>query len=139
YGNSNTMPFIKEFFAGGTNDIRAFRSRTLGPGSYLAVPISGFIPEQPGDIKLEANVEYRGAFSSVFRYALFADAGNVWTLKEDTTRPGAKFSSNWLNEIAVGVGAGIRIDVSVLVIRVDVAFPVRLLYCPLGNIWVLKQ
>ncbi len=139
YGNSTTMPFIKEFFAGGTNDIRAFRSRSLGPGSYLAPPVAGYIPEQPGDIKIEANAEYRGAFSSVFRWALFVDAGNVWALNEDSRGPAAKFSSNWLNEIAVGVGAGIRIDISVLILRVDLAIPVRKPYFPAGEQWVFNK
>ena len=78
------MPYVKEFFAGGTNDIRAFRSRSLGPGSYHAIDTSGFYVDQPGDVKLEMNLEYRAKLFSIVRWAAFVDAGNVWTLKQDT-------------------------------------------------------
>ncbi len=139
YGNSETMPFIKEFFAGGTNDIRAFRARSLGPGSFYAGNPTTFIPEQPGDIKIEANAEYRGAFNSIFRWAMFVDAGNVWTLREDSTRPGAKFSGNWPNELAVGAGLGLRIDISILILRIDLAVPVRKPYLPEGERWVFNK
>jgi outer membrane protein insertion porin family len=141
YGNSITMPFIKEFFAGGTNDIRAFRSRALGPGKYFAgdpnrTPL---LPDQPGDVKLEMNVEYRAKLSSVVRWALFVDAGNIWTLKTDTSRPGAVFTHSFLNDIAAGVGTGLRFDLSILVLRVDVAVPIRYPWLPDGSKWVFNK
>lgn len=149
YGNSQSVPFIKEFFAGGTSDIRAFRSRTLGPGSYYAGnPRDTFIADQPGDIKLELNAEYRAKLFSIVNGALFIDAGNVWTRKaEDTTLPGARagtqFTKHFLKDIAVGIGAGLRFDINILVLRLDVAIPVRIPYFspanPRGSGWVFDQ
>ncbi|MDP4149837.1 MAG: BamA/TamA family outer membrane protein [Bacteroidota bacterium] len=141
YGNSSTMPFIKEFFAGGTNDIRAFRSRALGPGSYYAGNPNriAFLPDQPGDVKLETNLEYRTKLFSVVRWALFVDAGNIWTLHPDSSRPGSTFSHNFLNDVAVGVGTGLRFDLSILVLRVDVAVPVRYPWMPGGSKWVFTK
>jgi outer membrane protein assembly factor BamA len=127
YGNSFEMPFVKAFFIGGVNDLRAFRARSLGPGSYYVrnYKTSGIIPDQPGDIKLLGSLELRKKLVAIVNGAVFVDAGNIWTFKEDSTRPGSKFSSGWPDQIAVGVGAGLRFDLSFLVIRVDLATPVR--------------
>jgi outer membrane protein insertion porin family len=136
YGNSSTMPFIKQFFAGGTNDIRAFRSRALGPGSYYSDPTKlTLLPDQPGDVKLEMNLEYRAKLFSIVRWALFMDAGNIWTRQTDSTRPGSVFTKNFLNDVAVGVGTGLRFDLSILVLRVDVSSPVRYPWVTNGNKW----
>jgi outer membrane protein assembly factor BamA len=136
YGNSTTMPFIKEFFAGGANDLRAFRSRSIGPGSYYAGNRdTAFLPDQPGDIKIEMNTELRFKIFSVFRWAFFVDAGNIWTRREDTTRPGSVFTKNFLQQVAVGVGTGIRLDISILIIRLDLGIPVREPYRPEGSRW----
>lgn len=136
WGNSKQMPYIKEFFAGGTSDIRAFRSRTLGPGSYYnsQAETLGYTLEQAGDIKLELNLEYRAKLFSIVRWAAFADMGNVWTLRKDINRPGSQFSGDFLNQIAVGAGLGLRFDVNILVLRFDVAFPVRKPWLE-GNKW----
>jgi outer membrane protein assembly factor BamA len=83
------------------------------------------LPDQPGDIKLEMNFEYRCKLFSLVRWAVFTDMGNVWTRKADSSRPGAAFTSHFLNDVAVGVGTGLRFDLSILVLRVDVAAPVR--------------
>lgn len=129
YGNDTIMPFIKEFFAGGVSDMRGFRARTLGPGSFYAGnPRTQFVFDQPGDVKLLLMAEYRAKLFSIVRYALFADAGNVWTLKEDADRPGSKFTSNFLNQIGIDAGVGLRFDISLLVIRLDIAFPLRVPY-----------
>jgi len=134
FGNDTIMPFIKAFFAGGVSDLRGFRARTLGPGSYYAGnPRDTFIIDQPGDIKLLMSLEYRAKLFSILRYALFADAGNIWTLRTDTTRPGSKFTSNFLDDIAVDVGVGLRVDVSILILRLDIAFPLRLPYAAKGE------
>ena len=136
YGNNYTMPFIKEFFAGGVSDLRGFRARTLGPGSFYAGnPREEFIYDQPGDIKILLMAEYRAKLFSIIRYALFADAGNIWTLRTDPDRPGSKFTSNFLNDFAMDVGAGLRVDISLLVLRLDIAFPLRLPYLPSGEKW----
>lgn len=141
YGNSYTMPFIKEFFAGGSSDIRAFRARSLGPGAYYAGNIDtlGFLPEQPGDIKLELNTELRAKLFSIIYGAVFLDAGNVWTVRNDTTRPGSKFSNQFFSEMALGTGVGLRIDVRFFVLRLDVAFPLRKPFLPPGKRWVFDQ
>jgi outer membrane protein assembly factor BamA len=141
YGNSSTMPFIKEFFAGGTNDIRAFRSRALGPGSYYGgnPNTTPLLPDQPGDIKLEMNVEYRTKLFSLVRWAIFTDMGNIWTLRTDTSRPGAVFTNHFLKDFAVGIGTGLRFDLTILVLRVDMAEPIRFPWLPEGSKWQWRK
>jgi outer membrane protein assembly factor BamA len=120
------MPFIKAFFIGGVNDLRAFRARSLGPGSYYVrnERTTGIIPDQPGDIKLLASAELRAKLIAIVHGAAFVDAGNIWTIKEDPDRPGSKFGPNFLNQVAVGAGVGLRFDISFLVIRADLATPI---------------
>ena len=140
YGNSFTMPYIKEFFAGGANDIRAFRSRTLGPGSYYAGnPTTTFVADQPGDIKMEVNSELRFKLFSYFRWAFFVDAGNDWTLKYDSSRVGSQFTAAWPSQIAVGVGTGLRLDINILLLRLDLGIPVREPWLPPGQRWVFDS
>lgn len=142
YGNSTELPYIKQFFIGGTNSIRAFRARSIGPGSYdptADIDESGFIPDQSGDVKLEINTEYRAKIYSIINGAIFVDAGNIWMLKDVQNRPGSKFSGNFLNDFAVGTGAGLRVDLSFLVLRLDVAFPLRVPYLPDGKKWILDK
>jgi len=134
YGNDTILPFIKAFFAGGVSDLRGFRARTLGPGSYYAGnPRDSFIYDQPGDMKLLLSMEYRAKLFSILRYALFADAGNIWTLRDVKDQPGGKFTSDFLNDIAIDVGAGLRVDISILILRLDIAFPLRLPWLPDGQ------
>ena len=140
YGNSTTMPFIKEFFAGGANDIRAFRSRSLGPGSYYAGNRdTTFIPDQPGDIKMELNSELRFKLFSYFRWAFFVDAGNTWTLLYDSSRVGSQFTSKWPSQIAVGIGTGFRLDISILLLRLDLGIPVREPWLTSPDKWVFDS
>ena len=141
YGNSNQLPFIKQFFIGGNNSIRAFRSRTLGPGSYRSenADSSTFLADQSGDIKLELNTEMRLKFNSILEGALFVDAGNIWLYNDDPDRPGAKFSKDFLKEFAVGTGIGLRLDLTILLLRIDFAMPVRKPWLDEGNRWVFNQ
>lgn len=142
YGNSITMPFIKQFFIGGTNSIRAFRARSLGPGTYYAGNASltsAYLPDQPGDIKLELNTELRFKIVSIVRGAFFVDAGNIFTNRTDPQRMGSKFSKDFLKQLAVGTGAGLRFDLSFLVLRVDAAFPIRKPYATGGPQWVFDE
>jgi outer membrane protein assembly factor BamA len=140
YGNSVTMPFVKQFFAGGANDIRAFRSRSVGPGSYYAGNRdTAFLPDQPGDIKLELNSELRFKLFSVIRWAFFVDAGNIWTLRYDSSRPGSRFGKDFLDQTAVGVGTGLRIDVSILLLRLDLGIPVREPFRPEHERWLFDH
>ncbi|MDB5251063.1 MAG: surface antigen [Flaviaesturariibacter sp.] len=135
YGNSSQLPFIKQFFSGGNSSIRAFRSRTLGPGTYRDT--SDYLVDQTGDIKLEFNTEYRPHISGPLYGAVFVDAGNIWLKNEDPNRPGSGFSKNYLKELAVGAGVGIRLDIVVFVIRLDVAIPLRKPWEQ--NPWVMRQ
>ena len=141
YGNSREMPFIKQFFIGGTNSLRAFRARSIGPGSFdgASTNTNTFLPDQSGDLKLEFNTEYRAKIYGLVKGALFLDAGNIWLLNENPDKPGAKFSKKFLSEIAVGAGAGLRFDFSFLILRTDLAFPLRKPYLTDGNRWVLDQ
>lgn len=136
YGNSQELPFIKQFFVGGTNSVRAFRSRALGPGRYKVADTTIFLPDQSGDIKLELNTEFRMKLYSVIHGAVFVDAGNIWLYKDNPLKPGAKFSKEFLSELAVGTGVGIRFDLSFFVLRLDFAFPLRKPWLPRGERWV---
>lgn len=140
YGNSTQLPFIKQFFVGGTNSIRAFRARTVGPGSYnLEVDDNTFLPDQSGDLKLELNTELRADLFSIVEGAVFVDAGNIWLLNKDDQKPGAEISGDFLSELAVGTGVGLRFDLQFLILRTDLAFPIRLPYLEKGNRWVFDQ
>ena len=140
YGNSSELPFIRQFFIGGTNSIRAFRARSIGPGTFRPdVDQYSFLPDQSGDIKLEMNTEYRAKLFSVVHGALFVDAGNIWLWNENEAKPGAQFSGDFLNELAVGTGAGLRIDLSFLVLRLDLAWPLRKPWHPEGDRWVIDE
>ncbi|WP_298154105.1 BamA/TamA family outer membrane protein [Flavobacterium sp.] len=140
YGNSTALPYIKQFFIGGTNSIRAFRARSLGPGTYNGEnESSDFLPDQSGDIKLEFNTEYRAKLFSIVKGAVFMDAGNIWLMQKDPEKAGAEFSKKFLSEIAVGTGVGLRFDLSFLVLRTDLAFPLRKPYLPAGQRWVIDD
>ena len=139
YGNSLQLPYIKQFFVGGTNSVRAFRSRSIGPGSYVDTTITTFFPDQSGDIKLELNTELRVKLFSIVHGAIFVDAGNIWLFNDDPNKKGAKFSKNFLEEIAVGGGAGLRFDISFFVIRLDVAVPFRKPWLADKERWVIDQ
>jgi outer membrane protein assembly factor BamA len=140
YGNSTTLPTTKQFVVGGTNSIRAFRARSLGPGSYQAPILSNsYLPEQSADLKLEFNTEYRAKIYGLMKGALFVDAGNIWLLNADPNKPGAEISKDFMKQIAVGAGAGLRFDFSFLILRTDLAFPLRKPYLPEGERWVIDD
>ncbi|WP_245980441.1 translocation and assembly module lipoprotein TamL [Flavobacterium aquicola] len=141
YGNSGVMPTSKQFVSGGTNSIRAFRARTLGPGSFFNTPTpnSSYLPDQSGDFKLEFSSEYRAKLFSIVNGALFVDAGNIWLLNADPLKPGAEISKDFMKDIAVGAGAGLRFDLSFLILRTDLAFPLRKPWLPENDRWVIDD
>ncbi|MGK6350955.1 BamA/TamA family outer membrane protein [Parapedobacter sp. DT-150] len=141
YGNSTMLPYVKQFFSGGPNGLRAFRARTLGPGSYTPefYGEDNFFADQTGDIKLELNTEYRAKLASIVHWAAFIDAGNIWLQNTDPEKPGAAFSSKFVNEMAVGAGVGLRFDLSFLVLRGDLAIPLRIPYRARGDRWVFDE
>ncbi len=129
YGNSKVMPYSEQFYIGGSNSIRAFHIRSIGPGSYHPVETKYSYLDQTGDIKLEGNIEYRFKIYERFRGALFLDAGNVWLLKKEEQRPGGEFRVKGLpKEIALGTGFGLRYDFSYIVIRADLGIPIHAPY-----------
>ncbi|CAN5201093.1 BamA/TamA family outer membrane protein [soil metagenome] len=141
YGNSLELPFIKQFFVGGNNSVRAFRSRSLGPGTYRPANAdsSNFIPDQSGDIKLELNTEFRYKLNNFIEPAFFIDAGNIWLFNDNPLKPGSKFSNKFLSELAIGAGAGLRFDFQILLLRIDVAFPLRVPWRDAGQRSVINQ
>ncbi len=129
YGNSTQLPYSQQFFIGGPNSLRGFQARTIGPGSYVVKVAAGnFFPDQSGDIKIEANLEYRPKLFSIVYGALFVDAGNIWLKNSNGLQPGAVFTKNFLNDMAVDAGFGLRFDLSVLVLRTDLGVPLRYPY-----------
>ncbi|MEQ8549742.1 MAG: BamA/TamA family outer membrane protein [Cyclobacteriaceae bacterium] len=126
YGNSESLPFSKQYYSGGPYSIRAFRIRSIGPGIYQPTEDdSGSFFDQSGDIRLEGNMEYRFPISAYLKGALFFDAGNVWLLNENESLPGGKFTSDFASQLAMGSGIGLRVDVQNFVIRFDFATPLK--------------
>ncbi|MBN8703550.1 MAG: BamA/TamA family outer membrane protein, partial [Bacteroidetes bacterium] len=122
--NLNVLPFEKSFFAGGTNGIRAWRARSLGPGSFQSAAQSAY--DQIGDIQLETNIEYRFKVYGFLNAAIFADAGNVWLKSPNSKREGGDFKlDTFYKEIAIGVGTGLRADFTFFIFRLDVGAKVR--------------
>lgn len=136
YGNSLSLPFAKQFFSGGPNSVRAFRIRSLGPGSFRpdAETVGNFF-DQAGDIRLEGNLEFRFPIFSYLKGAAFVDTGNVWLVNENEALPGGKFGKDWYRQLAVGAGLGLRVDIEFFVIRFDLATPLRRPYLPEGERW----
>ncbi len=132
YLNSAVVPYEKGFFAGGANGMRAWRFRTLGPGSYSG---SGNY-ERVGDIQLEVNMEYRFPIINFLKGAFFIDAGNIWNLNASSTFPGGEFAwSTFAKEIALDTGLGVRLDFSFFIFRVDFAIPLQDPSFPIGERW----
>jgi outer membrane protein insertion porin family len=141
YGNSSTLPYIKQYFSGGPNSVRAFLINSLGPGTYQQQTKDGslFI-QQGGDVKLETNLEYRFNIFSYFKGAIFTDAGNIWLLKSDPAALSSPFAfSNFYKEIAIGSGIGLRVDVNFFVLRFDLATPLRKPWLAEGEQWVINK
>lgn len=130
YGNSSEVPYSEQFYCGGANSVRAFAVRSIGPGSYRvpANQVNGYF-DQTGTFKFEFNVEYRFPIVGPLHGALFIDSGNVWLLKNDAQRPGGQLkASTFFRDLAVGTGAGLRVDVGMLVIRGDLGIGIHAPY-----------
>ncbi len=146
YGKSNVLPYIKQFTAGGPNSLRAWRLRSLGPGSYFNPDINkpDIFPDQTGEMKLEGNIEYRFDIMNLFsgfmkiKGAVFLDAGNIWNLQKNPYKPGSEFRPDrFYQDIAVGSGVGIRLDFSYAVLRLDVGTPLKEPYISENYGWIL--
>jgi outer membrane protein assembly factor BamA len=127
YGNSSALPFEKHFYGGGANSLRGWQARTVGPG-LSAMDKSFVIPNQTGDMRLEANIEYRFNMFWKVAGAVFVDAGNVWNLQGPDTDENklAKFRLNTFGEsIAANWGAGLRLDFGFLLLRLDMGLRIH--------------
>lgn len=125
YGNSDIMPYVKQYYSGGPYSVRAFRIRSLGPGTYSDEGNSQTnYFDQTGNIRIEANIEYRFPIISFLKGAVFADAGNIWNSDPNPVYEGKdKFTSSFIKEFGMGAGVGLRVDVQGFVLRFDFAAP----------------
>ncbi len=124
YGNASAIPFVKQYYSGGAQGIRAWHPKDLGPGTYKDTLES--YPNQTADIKLEFNIEYRYSFNQSWKGAFFLDVGNIWSISKEDERPGAVFEFNkFYKQLAVGTGFGIRYDLEFAIFRVDWGIKVR--------------
>lgn len=140
YGNIPTsLPYDYSFFAGGANDNRGWRARTLGPGSYKYYLDENRTATQIGDIRLGTQFEYRIAVTDMLKFALFMDAHNIWTLHEDVNRPGGKFSKDFWKEMALSPGVGLRLDFSFFILRLDLGIPLTNPALPENARWIFQS
>ena len=138
YGNSNMLPLEKMFWGGGAYDMRGWQPRTLGPG-YAPRDSAFRIPNQTGDIKLEANMEYRFPIISMLNGAVFSDLGNIWTFDrknketgEEVDPKGVFRTKDFYKHLAMDVGLGLRLDLDFAIIRLDLGFKT---YNPATSQW----
>ncbi len=131
------FPITDLYSVGGPNSIRAFYPRTLGPGTTDVRNQEFSALQGKGDVKIESSVEYRYQMNSYLEFALFADAGNVWRIEKDEEDSPSKFDfDTFTDQIALGTGLGLRINLSYLVFRLDLAFPLIKPWLPEGERWV---
>ncbi len=131
------LPFEKSFYGGGTSGVRSWRARTLGPGSFRD---SSRVFDKIGDIKLEANIEYRFDLVGMVEAALFLDAGNIWLSQKNDNRPNGHFEwSDFYNEFAIGAGIGFRLDFDFFLIRLDFGKPLKNPALELGERWIWSK
>ena len=147
FGGAPAVPYVKQFFVGGANSMRAWAPRGLGPGGYVD-PLSLNTDNnlrlfQTGDLRMELNLEYRFPIASFFKGAVFTDIGNIWTFEEDAnseragsqfllsrkrTGDGRTFVQPFYRQLAVGAGTGVRVDLSYFIFRLDASIPLRYNY-----------
>ena len=133
YGNSKSLPFEKLFYAGGANSLRGWQARSVGPGSS-PVDTTFSIPNQTGDIKLEFNAEYRFLMFWKVEGALFADLGNIWTLKAESGREEGRFKINdFYKSLAFNWGFGARLNLDFVILRLDLGM---VAYDPVKRNWI---
>lgn len=131
YGNARTAPYNEQFYVGGANSVRAFTIRSIGPGRYYQSSDENKYAyiDRTGDLKFEANLEYRFPIMGDLHGATFLDCGNIWLLREDPDRPGGRLKAgHFFKDLALGTGFGIRYDMDFLVIRFDVGIGLHLPY-----------
>jgi outer membrane protein insertion porin family len=139
YGNSPSLSYEQSFYAGGSNDIRAFAARTMAPGSMRIYEDSTSTLTQIGDMRLELNIEYRFRMTDLLEGAIFVDMGNIWKIQDDPTTTkdnlGVFGFGTFYKQVAIGTGFGIRADFDFLIVRLDMAFALHNPYLPAGEKW----
>ncbi len=133
---NEALPFEKSFYVGGSNGLRAFRARTIGPGTFYDTTIAF---DKIGDIHIEGNIEYRFDLLKIVKGALFYDAGNVWLVKPRTGKPGGEFTKDFYKQLAMGAGIGLRFDLDFFIFRFDFAYPLRQPQLPDGERWFFQK
>ena len=133
YGNSSSIPFEKQFYSGGANSMRGWQARALGPGREEPLTDYFLIPSQTGDLKIEANAEYRFPVTWKLEGALFADAGNIWVLNQSEVFAGQNFS---FDTIAGDWGFGLRLNLDFILVRIDLGMKVYEPCRPVGRRWI---
>lgn len=133
YGNSSAMPFVRSYFNGGSNDIRAWVAfGGLGPGgSQIDEKVRTYLM---GNIKLTTNIEYRIPFTEMYEGAIFTDIGNVWNTENNGFDDQFKFNK-FIREMGVGSGFGLRVNVAYITLRVDLAYKIYDPNKPDGDRW----
>lgn len=142
FGNSISVPYEQSFIGGGANDIRAFEARTMAPGSTPTYLDSNATSTQIGDMRIEANIEWRFQMTSMLEGAFFVDVGNIWNIAKEGQDPsGFEYFefANFYKSLAVGPGFGVRADFDFLIVRIDLAFPLHNPHLPVGERWWLSD
>lgn len=126
YGNSGSLPFVKQYSLGGANSIRAWHPRSIGPGGEPPAELDERHADRTGDIVFESSFEYRFDYTDWLKGAFFTDAGNVWLTLEDENRPDGNLElDQFYEQLAIGTGKGLRLDAGFFVLRLDAAFPLH--------------
>ena len=137
-GSGSIIPYELGYFLGGSNSMRGFPFRGVGPGAYFGN--GGRLVEYTGDVKFETNIEYRGTIYKAFKYGVFVDAGNVWLSQKYEDMELADFSINrFYKELALCVGVGIRLDFNFFIIRLDYAVPIYDPRLEFAGPWINKK
>ena len=124
YGNSSIIPFERRYFSGGSNSVRGWNVRELGPGGYRLNPTTNFL-DQSGDIKLDLNLEYRAKIIKYFEFAGYIDAGNIWTIRDYDFQPNGVFRlDKFYEQIALSAGIGLRMDFDFFLVRFDTGYKI---------------
>src|SRR5690606_8875430 len=136
YGNSSSMPVIRSYFNGGSNDIRAWVAfGGLGPAdSQLDEKVRAYMTD---NLKLTTNIEYRVPFNDMYEGALFTDIGNIWSIRNDGFGDEFKFNK-FLKQVGIGSGFGLRVNVAYITLRLDLAYKIYDPNKPDGEKWRLK-
>ena len=141
YGNSKFLPFARQFIIGGSLSLRGFVPRHIGPGTTQTTAFQQvYYPQVGGDYKLEMNSELRfPIIAPRFKGALFVDAGNVWLKDSTLFSSTGVLTKDFMHQLAADAGIGFRVDITILIIRIDIAFPIAKPWLPEGQRWVLPR